>query len=66
MSEGSKRRLRLGQQEIVFAVFAVLFIAFSLFLPGFLSADNMLTLLLSQLYYYLWYPQTPILTESLL
>src|SRR6478736_7877283 len=45
MSEGSNRRLRLGQQEIVFAVFAVLFIAFSLFLPGFLSADNMLTLL---------------------
>src|SRR5271169_296864 len=45
MSEGSKRRLRSGQQEIVFAVFAVLFVAFSLFLPGFLSADNMLTLL---------------------
>src|SRR5271156_7051608 len=45
MSEGSKRRVRLGQQEIVFAVFAVLFVAFSLFLPGFLNADNMLTLL---------------------
>src|SRR5580704_6905947 len=45
MSEGSKRRVRLGQQEIVFAVFAVLFVAFSVFLPGFLSADNMLTLL---------------------
>jgi ribose transport system permease protein len=45
MSEGSKRRVRLGQQEIVFAVFAALFLAFSLFLPGFLSADNMLTLL---------------------
>src|SRR5580692_6777095 len=45
MSEGSKRRVRLGQQEIVFAVFAALFVAFSLFLPGFLSADNMLTLL---------------------
>src|ERR1700733_7050775 len=45
MSEGSKRRVRLGQQEIVFVVFALLFVAFSLFLPGFLSADNMLTLL---------------------
>src|SRR5258708_16995618 len=45
MSEGSKRRVRLGQQEIVFAVFAVLFVAFSLFLSGFLTADNMLTLL---------------------
>src|ERR1700734_326488 len=45
MSEGSKRRVRLGQQEIVFAVFAVLFVAFSVLLPGFLSADNMLTLL---------------------
>ena len=38
-------RVRVTQQEIVFAVFAVLFVAFSLFLPGFLSADNMLTLL---------------------
>jgi ribose transport system permease protein len=45
MTEGSKRRVRLGQQEIVFAVFAALFVAFSLFLPGFLNADNMLTLL---------------------
>src|ERR1700723_2983797 len=45
MSDGSKRRLPLGQQEIVFGVFAALFVAFSLFLPGFLSADNMLTLL---------------------
>src|SRR6476660_5110299 len=45
MSEGSKRRVRLGQQEIVFAVFAVLFVAFSLSLPGFLTAANMLTLL---------------------
>ena len=45
MTKGSKRRVRLGQQEIVFAVFAALFVAFSLFLPGFLNADNMLTLL---------------------
>ena len=37
--------MRIGQQEIVFAVFAVLFVVFSLFLHGFLSSDNMLTLL---------------------
>jgi ribose transport system permease protein len=36
---------RLSQQEIVFAVFFVLFVAFSVFLRGFLSSDNMLTLL---------------------
>ena len=39
------KRLRAGQQEIVFIVFAVVFVAFSVFLPGFLRADNMLTLL---------------------
>lgn len=39
------KRFRFGQQEIVFAVFAVLFVAFSVFLPGFLSPENMLTLL---------------------
>ena len=39
------KRLRLSQQEIVFAVFAALFLTFSVFLRGFLSADNMLTLL---------------------
>lgn len=39
------KRLRLSQQEIVFAVFAALFAAFSVFLRGFLSVDNMLTLL---------------------
>jgi ribose transport system permease protein len=38
-------RVRISQQEIVFAVFAVLFLSFSIFLNGFLSADNMLTLL---------------------
>ena len=38
-------RLRVGQQEIVFAVFAALFVIFSLSLNGFLSVDNMLTLL---------------------
>jgi len=42
---GRLRRIRVGQQEIVFVVFAVLFVVFSVFLPGFLSADNMLTLL---------------------
>lgn len=39
------KRLRFNQQEIVFVVFAVLFVAFSVFLPGFLSPENMLTLL---------------------
>ena len=39
------RRMRVGQQEIVFVIFAVLFVAFSVLLPGFLTADNMLTLL---------------------
>src|ERR1700733_10785300 len=39
------RRIRVGQQEIVFVIFALLFAAFSVLLPGFLSADNMLTLL---------------------
>jgi ribose transport system permease protein len=38
-------RFRFSQQEIVFAVFAVLFLAFAIFLKGFLTADNMLTLL---------------------
>src|SRR5271154_3378799 len=42
---GPLRRLRVTQQEIVFVVFAVLFAAFAVFLPGFFSADNMLTLL---------------------
>ena len=42
---GRLQRIRVGQQEIVFVVFAVLFVVFSVFLPGFLSADNMLTLL---------------------
>jgi len=36
---------RLSQQGIVFAVFAVLFGAFALFLPGFFTTANMLTLL---------------------
>src|SRR6202000_649521 len=35
----------IGQQGIVFAVFAVLFSAFAIFLPGFLTTANMLTLL---------------------
>jgi len=39
------KRLRFSQQEIVFAVFAALFLVFSIFLKGFLTADNMLTLL---------------------
>ena len=36
---------RVSQQEIVFAVFAVLFVIFSIFLRGFFTTDNMLTLL---------------------
>lgn len=39
------KRVRISQQEIVFAVFAALFLTFSVFLSGFLSANNMLTLL---------------------
>jgi ribose transport system permease protein len=35
----------LGQQGIVFAVFAVLFAVFAATLPGFLTTANMLTLL---------------------
>jgi ribose transport system permease protein len=36
---------RFGQQGIVFAVFAALFVVFSIILPGFLTTANMLTLL---------------------
>src|SRR3954454_8267036 len=39
------KRFRFNQQEIVFAVFALLFLVFSIFLHGFASTDNMLTLL---------------------
>jgi len=35
----------LSQQTIVFAIFVVLFVGFTLFLPGFFSASNMLGLL---------------------
>jgi ribose transport system permease protein len=36
---------RFNQQEIVFVVFAALFLTFSVFLQGFLTPENMLTLL---------------------
>ena len=39
------KRFRFSQQEIVFAVFAILFVAFSVFLKGFFIPENMLTLL---------------------
>ncbi len=39
------KRFRFNQQEIVFAVFAALFLAFSILLRGFLTPENMLTLL---------------------
>ncbi len=39
------KRFRFNQQEIVFVVFAVLFVAFSVFLRGFFTPENMLTLL---------------------
>jgi ribose transport system permease protein len=42
---GKSPKLRIGQQEIVLAVFVGLFVLFSVFLKGFLSSDNMLTLL---------------------
>src|SRR5690348_597177 len=39
------RGVRVTQQSIVFGIFVVLFTGFALFLPGFFSSDNMLTLL---------------------
>src|ERR1700691_165229 len=39
------KALRFSQQVIVFILFVVLFVGFSLFLPGFQKAGNMLTLL---------------------
>lgn len=39
------KRFRLSQQEIVFVVFVILFSVFAMVLPGFLTPDNMLTLL---------------------
>mgnify|MGYP001549291432 CR=1 FL=1 len=39
------RKQRVTQQSIVFGIFVVLFVGFSLFLPGFFNADNMLALL---------------------
>jgi hypothetical protein len=36
---------RLSQQGIVFGIFAALFVAFAIFLPGFASTENMFTLL---------------------
>jgi ribose transport system permease protein len=39
------REQRVTQQAIVFGVFSVLFIGFSLFLPGFLTSANMVALL---------------------
>ena len=39
------KRHRVTQQEIVFVVFAALFVICSVFLKGFLTPDNMLTLL---------------------
>ncbi|HUN50037.1 MAG TPA: ABC transporter permease [Candidatus Sulfotelmatobacter sp.] len=39
------RKQRVTQQSIVFGIFVVLFVGFSLFLPGFFNADNMVALL---------------------
>lgn len=39
------RSFRVTQQEIVFVVFALLFIFCSLFLKGFLTSENILTLI---------------------
>src|SRR4051794_33854089 len=36
---------RIGQQGIVFAVFTAMFVVFAVFLPGFFTTANMLTLL---------------------
>ena len=39
------RHQRISQQMIVFAIFVLMFIGFALFLPGFLTAGNVLGLL---------------------
>ena len=39
------KSLRITQQGIVFSIFVVLFAAFAVFLNGFLTTSNMLTLL---------------------
>jgi ribose transport system permease protein len=39
------RRQRITQQGIVFGIFVLLYIGFSLFLPGFLNADTTIALL---------------------
>jgi ribose transport system permease protein len=39
------RRQRITQQGIVFGIFVLLYISFSLFLPGFLNADTTIALL---------------------
>src|SRR5271169_4122912 len=39
------RPQRITQQGIVFGIFVMLFVGFSLFLPGFLNPDNMIALL---------------------
>ena len=39
------RKQRFTQQSIVFGIFVMLFVGFSLFLPGFLTPDNMIALL---------------------
>ncbi len=45
VARGGRSRFKFGQQEIVFAIFAILFVTLSIFLKGFLSSQNMLTLL---------------------
>src|ERR1700735_2666982 len=39
------RKQRVTQQGIVFGIFVLLFVGFSVFLPGFLTPDNMIALL---------------------
>jgi ribose transport system permease protein len=41
----SASKIPVGQQTIVFVIFVLMFVGFSAFLPGFLSAGNMLGLL---------------------
>ena len=41
------RHLKINQQTIVFIIFAVLFLGFSAFLPGFFATQNILNLLRS-------------------
>ena len=47
MTRAVSRKRLITQEKIVFAIFVLLFLGFSLFLPGFLTANNVALLLQS-------------------